>query len=249
MVFLLSSKVEEEFPSIKARPTEIPATLVTILGEKPPLNLKKIKLPKKYFECEQVVLILIDNWGLFECTYFGGLGAGKQLIKLLDVFVLFETKNPYAKLMTDDIFHGGLPEDAFNMIDFLRSRGLSGIAIGRKGDLDGYCGRAEAVYVKNDSEAYTEIVKRLNKFDFISVQFSDFDELYEEYKLAPPEEVLKKLITRTSTWIKLFHDQVKPKTIFCIVGNHGKKELKIEFKGVAAKWKKANAPIAIFMKK
>ena len=249
MVFLLSFKVEAEFPSRKANPTEIPATLVTILGEMPPLNLRKIKLPEKYFDCEQVVLILIDNWGLFECTYFGEMGAGKQLIKLLDVLVLFETKNPFANQMTFEIFHGGLPKGAFNMIDFLRSRGLSGIAIGRKEDLDIYCGRAEAVYVKNDSDAYTEIVKRLNKFDFISVQFSDFDELYQNYRFAPPEEVLKKLISRTSTWIKLFHGQVKEKTVFCIVGNHGKKELKIGFRGVAAKWKKANMPIAIFIRK
>ena len=249
MVFLLSFKVEAEFPSIKVSPTEIPATLVTILGEMPPLNLRKIKLPEKYFECEQVVMILIDNWGLFECTYFGEMGAGKQLVKLLDVLVLFETKNPFANQMTFEIFHGGLPEGAFNMIDFLRSRGLSGIAIGRREDLDIYCGKAEAVYVKNDSEAYTEIVKRLNKFDFISVQFSDFDELYQNYRFAPPEEVLKKLISRTSTWIKLFHEQVKEKTVFCIVGNHGKKELEIGFRGVAAKWKEANMPIAIFIRK
>lgn len=236
---------EEELPTFEGNMTQIPATISRLLGLNPP---KKIPPPIRgveEFGSDHVILAIFDNFGLFECTYY----KPKFLIKSSEAILVLNTEDPHTFNVLNEIVYGSTKKKKFHLMDFLTKGRKHATMIGRAEDLRMFVGKAEAKIAEDDMRTYIEAIKVINRVDFVWLHFLDFEAMYQKYNTRPPEEIAQKLITRTDNWILSLFKQAIPGTLLIVLGDHGRREIRIEYEGKYAKWREASVPIAIMMKK
>jgi len=105
------------FPQVRAQAKEFPATILTLMGidvpdRLPPANLELVQR----FNPRSVVIIMIDNFGLFEAVVY----KPEALIKYMEVLALLETDDPYAIPLINSLLRGPA---AFHLIDYVKNYG------------------------------------------------------------------------------------------------------------------------------
>ena len=83
-----------ELPTYEGYLNQLPATISDILGVAPPPyipeSLTQISEPFKEVGVDRIVLVVLDNFGLFETTYY----KPQNMISNSNALVLLSTKNP-----------------------------------------------------------------------------------------------------------------------------------------------------------
>ena len=94
-----------ELPNFKCYLSQLPATFMSILGAQPTGQIPEAvpELIKRYSGVERIIINLIDNFGLFEITYY----KPEFIISNSDALVLLSTKNPYTLGVLHQIMYGG----------------------------------------------------------------------------------------------------------------------------------------------
>ncbi len=224
--------------------SQMASTFLSAMNIEPPKNIPpKIDLPEK-FVSKRIVAIVIDNFGLLECTYY----KPRFIIGSSEAVITLETANPYTPHVLKEIVSAG-GNSNFNLFSFLSSLGKKTVMIGRKKDLDVIKGGGELRVSDSDNKSYVETVKALNRSDFLWVHFLDFEELYKQYSFQPPKETAQKLILRTDSWVKVLYRQAQPDTLMVVLGTYGRTPAPITYEGKYARWQRASLPIALLIKK
>ncbi len=233
-----------DYLELTAEMTAIPATILKLLKVKVPASLTP-PIGDISLNVDRVVLVMLDNFGLFEYTYY----KPEFLIQACDALVLLETPNPYTEGVLQQIFYGNDQDRKFHLPSFLLKNEKSVAMVGRQDDLNLIAHNEYSIPSTDDMNVYINTVKALNRYDFLSLHFVDFEKLYQKYAFQPPAETLKQLIRRTDKWLKVLYLQSKPGTVFIMLSSHGKHQIDLQIKGKAAQWRLASLPIAIFAKK
>ncbi len=195
----------------------------------------------------KIVIIIIDNFGLFETVVY----KPETLIKNLQLIALLQTNNPYAIPLLTEIIYGATQPTNDNLLRRVHIHGKTATFIGRKEDISIFLPpEISSIECRDDMTTYVQATKVINRQDLILLHFLDFEFLYAQYsRQTPPEKLVQKLITRTDNWIKILYRQAEQNTLFIVIGNHGRHELPLQYEGKLAEWRKANAPVAILFKK
>ncbi|MFX1520691.1 MAG: hypothetical protein ACFFCD_12310 [Promethearchaeota archaeon] len=233
-----------DYLELTAKMTSLPATILKILKVNVPAALPP-PINNISLNVDRVVLIVLDNFGLFEYTYY----KPEFLIQACDILVMFDTPNPYTEGVLRQVFYGDEQKREFHLPSFLLENGKSVAMIGRQDELHMIAHNEYSIPSTDDMNSYIQTVKALNRYDFLSLHFVDFEKLYQQYAFQPPAETLKQLIRRTDKWLKVLYLQSKAATAFIILSSHGKHQIDLQIKGKAAQWRLASLPIAIFSKK
>ncbi|NHK31908.1 MAG: hypothetical protein FK730_11190 [Asgard group archaeon] len=227
--------------NIKA--AQLPSIVLKLLGLARPFYLPaidEIQLPEQ--PIDQVILVIIDNFSLFEIVAY----QPSWMIKNLENLLLIETPDKSQALsepMLKSIFFSK-ESLTFNLMNSLHSNSKNVKAIVREEDvpkvtIDPSLASAE----KSDINIYVKSVKAINRIDFLVIHFSDFDEMYARYSMNPPEDIASKIMRRTDKWLNLFWQQAIAGTALLVIGNDGRKPIEMALSGKAAEWKRANLPI------
>lgn len=235
---------DNNYLELTAKMTAMPATILKLLKVKVPAFLTP-PIDDLTLNVDRVVLIMLDNFGLFEYTYY----KPEFLIQACDALALLDTSNPYTEGVLRQIFYGNDQDKGFHLPSFLSTNGKSVALLGRQDDLNIMAKNAHSIPCTDDMNVYINAVKSLNRYDFLSLHFVDFEKLYQQYAFQPPAETLKQLIRRTDKWLKVLYLQSKSGTVFIVLSSHGKHQIDLQIKGKAAQWRLASLPIAIFSKK
>lgn len=222
---------------------QIPTIIFQLFGFSRPFSLPtvdQITLPSK--PIDQVILIIIDNLSLYEIITY----QPEFMIKNLENLLLIETgskENALSHPMLESIFFSK-ESLTFNLISSLSNNGKSVKVIAREEELskitiDSSFAHAE----KSDVNIYVQAMKAINRCDFLVLHFADLDEMYTRYSMNPPQEVAQKVLRRTDKWLSLFWQQAIEGTTLLVIGNDGKKSIRLNLTGRAADWKRANLPI------
>jgi len=233
-----------DYLELTAKMTAIPATILKILKVTPPTSLPP-PIEGINFNSEHIVLVILDNFGLFEYTYY----KPEFLIQACDALVLLDTQNPYTDSVLKQVFYVTEQFSGFHLPSALIENGKSVAMVGRQEELNTIAHNEYSIPSTDDMNVYINAVKALNRHDFLSLHFIDFEKLYQQYAFQPPAETLKQLIRRTDKWLKVLFMQAKPGSVFIILSSHGKHQIDLQIKGKAAQWRLASLPIAIFSKK
>ncbi|HDD67472.1 MAG TPA: hypothetical protein ENG31_02485 [Candidatus Thorarchaeota archaeon] len=233
------------FPQVRAQAKEFPATILTLMGidvpdRLPPANLELVQR----FNPRSVVIIMIDNFGLFEAVVY----KPEALIKYMEVLALLETDDPYAIPLINSLLRGPA---AFHLIDYVKNYGKFVRVVCRDDDREVFgFDQGYTVTTRDDMATYIESTRHIFKSELLFVHFLDFESLYAQYgHRTPPETLLEKIVRRTDNWIKVLLRQARVGTLFIVVGNHGRHSIPLNYEGKLAEWRKANAPIAIMFQK
>lgn len=208
----------------------------------PPANEEIVKL----FNPKAVIMVMIDNFGLFEAVVY----KPEALIKNLEVLALIETDNPYAVPLINSILRGPLDQQ-FHLMQYVRSQGKFTNVICREDDMNTFgFNSAYTVNPRDDMTTYVESTKKVFRSELLFMHFLDFESLYAQYgHRTPPKTLLEKIVRRTDNWIKVLYRQAREDTLFMIIGNHGRHPIPLNYEGKLAEWRKANSPIAIVLQK
>ncbi|MHA1253170.1 MAG: hypothetical protein ACTSRP_24515 [Candidatus Helarchaeota archaeon] len=228
--------------------TQIPATVLHLLGEAVPETIPSPIGEISNIGIERVVFVILDNFGLFEIV----VHQPEFMINNLESIILLETENPYAMAVMQQIVYGDLERRDFNLFEYLRSRNKSAVMIGREDDIKLFAGGTENIKSSGDMTTWIQASKILNKRDLIWLNFQDFEALYQRsimFKREPPENLIQRLIHRTDKWLLGMFKQSRNNTVFIILGNHGRKKIDMNLTGKYAEWRKASLPIAIICRK
>lgn len=234
------------FPQVRTTAMEFPSTVLKLLGIEVPEGL----LPPNEeilakFDPIAVVLVVIDNFGLFEAVVY----KPEALIKNMEALALLETDDPYAIPLLNNLLRG--PSQDFHLIRYVKQYGKMTQVICREEDMV-ECDFDPAYTVKprDDMATYIEATKHIFKSELLYLHFLDFERLYAQYgHRTPPKTLLEKIVRRTDNWIKVLLRQARVGTLFIIVGNHGRHPIPLDYEGKLAEWRKANAPIAMMFQK
>ena len=234
------------FDSIPGRMENVPATILNLLGFVPPDGIPEaLKLGTSY-QGSQVVCCMIDNFGLFEIVTY----KPEFLVVLFDTLLMLDTTQAWSNSVFTEIMTGSLSNSEFNLFHFLEANGNKTCVIGRSVLTTQVTGSDSVFSVKNDMEGYIQAIKSLNRFDLLFLTFSDFDELHQQFKeRLPPRNLVQKILTRTSNWLKVFHKNAKPDTVFFIIGNHGLRDVDFGYTGEERRKQRASCPVGILAKK
>lgn len=227
--------------NIKA--AQLPSIVLKLLGLGRPFYLPAVdEIQLSEQPIDQVILVIIDNFSLFEIIVY----QPTWMIKNLENLLLIETPNKTAALSESMLKSIFFSKDSltFNLLTSLHSNGKHVKAIAREEDIpniaiDPSLTSAE----KSDIDIYVKSVKAINRVDFLVIHFSDFDEMYARYSMNPPEEIASKIMRRTDKWLNLFWQQAITGTALLVIGNDGRKPIEMALSGKAAEWKRANLPI------
>ena len=242
-----------ELKTIKAYLTQLPATILKILDIEPP----KDSIPQPieqiidmYEGVRRVSINLVDNFGLFEITYF----KPKFMITNSEIMVLLSTKNPYTLGVLHQIMYGGFNAEpnGFHFLRYLKDHGKESCFVARKKDLQRYDGGTRSIPKESDMSTWVESAKAINKYDLSWMHYLDFENLHKQQrrlKQQPPEDLIEKLINRTDKWILSNYKQLRAGSLMIILGDHGRSKLDLEYSGKIAQWREASVPIAIFISK
>jgi len=226
--------------------TQMPATLLSLLGIPPPSRIPpRIEGIPSSLQSKHIIFAIFDNFGLLECTYY----QPKFLIGKSEAILMLETENPYTLHVLKEVVHGN-PNADFNLLNFIAENGRRVTMIERPEDISEIDVRVETKPTDSDNKTYIETVKTLNRTDFLWIHFFDFENLYKQYSFRPPKEITQKLISRTDKWLKVLYKQATPGTLMAVLGTHGRERApEIEYEGKYAEWKRASVPICILIKK
>jgi len=225
----------------------IPSIVCQILNIPVPEELPTLKVPDRFLGAPQLVMIVLDNFGLFEITNF----QPEFLIVLYDQLILLEASSGDAESVINAILTG--KETGESGIEFFHDvsrHGRSVHVIGREKNFSA-CNRQDVMFspVDADAKAYTQAIRSLNRINLILVEFSDLDLTYARYAdVHPPAEIVRKMLGRTSNWLKIIHKQAAKDTVFLVLGNQGTtqtKSLSYGLEGRRADWRRANIPIGL----
>ncbi|MFW9787060.1 MAG: hypothetical protein ACFFE2_11385 [Candidatus Thorarchaeota archaeon] len=234
------------FPQVRTTALEFPATVLALLGIEVPEGLfppNKELLEK--FNPSSVVIIMIDNFGLFEAVVY----KPEALIKNMEALALLDTNDPYALPLIRRLLKGHRPD--FHLLKHAKNFGKTTKVICREEDM-AHCefDPAYTIRPRDDMATYIEATKHIFKSELLYLHFLDFESLYAQYgHRTPPETLLEKIVRRTDNWIKVLLRQARVGTLFIVVGNHGRHPIPLDYEGKLAEWRKANAPIAIMFQK
>jgi len=222
-----------------------PSTVLRLLGIMVPDGLSPANEEVlSRFSPKAVVIVMIDNFGLFEAVVY----KPEALLKNMELLALIDTGDPYAIPLTNAILQG---HTAFHLIRYVKDYGKFAEAICREDDvssigLDG----ANTINVHDDMATYVESTKHISKTDLLFLHFLDFESLYAQYgHRTPPKTLLEKIVRRTDNWIKVLLRQARVGTFFIVIGNHGRHPIPLDYEGKLAEWRSANAPIAMMFQK
>lgn len=234
------------FPQIRTTAMEFPSTILGLLG----LDIPEGFLPPNQeliakFNAKAVVMVVIDNFGLFEAVVY----KPEALIKNMEALALLETDDPYAVPLIQKLLHGNI--QGFHLIDYVRDRGKVTRVICREQDMTDFGFDPNySVNPRDDMATYIESTKHIFKSELLYLHFLDFESLYAQYgHRTPPKTLLEKIVRRTDNWIKVLLRQARDNTLFIVIGNHGRHPIPLNYEGKLAEWRKANAPIAIMFQK
>lgn len=239
--------------STKAYLNQLPATILKILGIKPPLETipKPIdSIVERYKEVERISINLIDNFGLFEITYF----KPRFIITHSEVMVLLSTQNPYTLGVLHQLMFGGfeVEPNGFHFLKYINEHDKESCFVARKKDLKRYDGGTLSKPKDSDMSTWIESARAINKYDLSWMHYLDFENLHKKQQRLQrrtPEELIEKLINRTDKWIKNNYKQLRKGSLMIILGDHGRSKLNFEYSGKIAKWREASVPVAVFISK
>lgn len=234
------------FPQVRTTALEFPSTILGFLGIEVPEGLLPAnqELLQK-FNAKAVVIIVIDNFGLFEAVVY----KPEALIKNMEALAVIETEDPYAVPLINTLLHGPHPD--FHLINYIKSHGKVIRVVCREQDMANFgFGPGYTVNPRDDMATYIESTKHIFKSELLYLHFLDFESLYAQYgHRTPPKTLLEKIVRRTDNWIKVLLRQARDDTLFIIIGNHGRHPIPLDYEGKLAEWRNANAPIAIMFQK
>ncbi|MHA2041878.1 MAG: hypothetical protein ACW975_08445 [Candidatus Thorarchaeota archaeon] len=223
------------FPQVRTSALEFPSTIVKLMGISLPDGMPSpnAELLEK-FNPTAVVIIIIDNFGLFEAVVY----KPEAMIRNLEALALIETSDPYAIPLLTSLLR---PIPGFHLMQLARDYGKSVKLICREDDTE-VLGFDPGITVhKRDDMAKTEL---------LYLHFLDFESLYAQYgHRTPPKTLLEKIVRRTDNWVKVLLKQARVGTLFIVIGNHGRHPVPLDYEGKLAEWRKANAPIAMMFQK
>jgi len=227
--------------SIKA--DQLPSIILKLLDIMKPYHLPAVdEIPKPDKSIDQVILVIIDNFSLFEVITY----QPPFLIKNLDNLLLINTEDKSSSLsgpMLKSMFYSK-ESLTFNLLEALHMSGKHVKAIAREEDLLNITSDKSLFFAEeSDVNIYVKAIKAINRHDLLVLHFSDFDEMYERYSMNPPDEIASKIMRRTDKWLSLFSQQSIDGTVLLVIGNDGKKPIELNLTGRAAAWKRANLPI------
>ena len=222
---------------------QIPSIILKLLGVERPFclpSIDELELPKKIID--QVILVIIDNFSLFEVITYQPM----FMIKNLDYLLLIETESK-AKSLSGPILESTFFSKeslTFNLLSALNDNNKQVKALAREEDSSKISPDFNLIQTESsDVDIYVKGLKLVNRCDLLVLHFSDFDEMYARYSMNPPEEIASKVMRRTDKWLSLFWQQAIDGTALIVIGNDGKKPLQMNLEGRAAEWKRANLPI------
>ena len=240
--------MDEDLHTINAQMTQIPSTILYIFNLPIPEGLPSPVLEIQNNKVERVVLIVLDNFGLFEIV----VHKPEFIINNLESLLLLETANPHTIPVLHQIVYGDLEKEEFNLLKYLNLHNKSTIVIGNGNEVKTFTEGTEMINSSGDMTTWIQGSKILNKRDLIWLNFQDFESLYQRsiiYKKSPPENLIQRLIYRTDKWLLGMFKQLRENSLFIILGNHGKKTIEMNLTGKYAEWRKASLPIAIICRK
>jgi hypothetical protein len=233
------------FPQVHMAAAEFPSTVLRLLGIMIPEGLSPANEDiLSRFSPKAVVIVMIDNFGLFEAVVY----KPEALLKNMELLALIETADPYAIPLTNEVIRGA---NDFHLIRYVKDYGKVTQAICREEDmpsinLDKTC----TIDAHDDMATYVESTKHISKSDLLFLHFLDFESLYAQYgHRTPPKTLLEKIVRRTDNWIKVLLRQARLGTLFVVIGNHGRHPVPLDYEGKLAEWRSANAPIAMMFQK
>ncbi|MHA1902833.1 MAG: hypothetical protein ACXADL_04730 [Candidatus Thorarchaeota archaeon] len=235
------------FPQVRSNALEFSSTVLRLLGVEVPLGLSppNEELLSK-FNPKSIVIVMIDNFGLFEAVVY----KPEALIKNLEALALIETEDPYTIPLTNQLLHGS-NVGGFHLFDHAKKLGKFTHVICREDDREVFnFDPSYTVTPRDDMASYIESTKFIFRSELLYVHFLDFESLYAQYgHRTPPKTLLEKIVRRTDNWIKVLLRQARVDTLFIVVGNHGRHPIPLDYEGKLAEWRQANAPIAIMFQK
>ena len=239
---------DDELPTFTGTTEQIPATIISLLGLQSP---DIIPPPIEGFltkPVERIVFVILDNFGLFEITVY----KPEFVIRESKALLLLETPNPYTLDILHSFIHGDPSLKDFHLMNFLQDKGKSSTMIGQENDLQVFAGPAEKVPTSGDMTTWVQGSKMLNRSVFLSLHFLDFENLYKrsiQFKRTPPENLISRLILRTSKWLTGMFKQLRQNSMMFILGTHGRTKIEMSYTGKFAEWRKASLPIGVLMTK
>jgi hypothetical protein len=242
-----------ELQTKKVYLTQLPATIIKLLGVNPPSEVippPVEEIVKNYEGIKRISINLIDNFGLFEITFY----KPKFMITNSESMLLLSTKNPYTLGVLHQLMFGGfeVEPDGFHFLKYLNENERKTCFVGREKDLKRYDGGTYSVAKDSDMSTWVESAKKINNYDLSWMHYLDFENLYKQQqrlKRRTPEELIEKLITRTDKWILSNYKQLRNNSLMIIIGDHGRSKLDLEYSGKVAQWREASVPVAIFISK
>ncbi|TFG05493.1 MAG: hypothetical protein EU536_01955 [Promethearchaeota archaeon] len=239
---------DDELPTFGGTIGQIPATIIELYGLTPPEIIPKGIEQLNLEPVSQVVLVILDNFGLFEITVY----KPEFVIRESKYLLLLETTNPYTEDILQSLIHANFSSQEFHLLEFLQNGGKTTTMIGQESDLKTFAGPAEKVITTGDMTTWVQGSKLLNRADFLSLHFLDFENLYKrslQFKRTPPENLISRLILRTSKWLTGMFKQLRKNSVMFILGTHGRTKIEMSYTGKFAEWRKASLPIGVLMTK
>jgi len=238
--------------SIKCYLNQFPSTIIELLGIQYPEFLPEpvSDVLDMYKGVNRVSLSLLDNFGLFELSFF----KPEFMITNSEAMLLLSTRNPYTLGVFHQIMYGGfeVEPNGFHLLRYLNEHGKKSCFIARKKDLERYSGGTHSIPKDTDMSTWVESAKTINNFELSWMHYLDFENLHKQQqalKQRTPEDLIEKLILRTDKWILSNYKQLRNNSLLIILGDHGRVKLDLEYSGKIAQWREASVPIAILMRK
>ena len=133
-----------ELQTLKCYLSQVPATIIQLLGINPPLDtISEPVQPiiEMYEGIDRISINMIDNFGLFEITYH----KPQFMITNSEVMLLLSTKNPYTLGVFHQLMFGGfeIEPNGFHLLRYLNDNGRKSCFIARKKDLRRYDGLSQ----------------------------------------------------------------------------------------------------------
>jgi hypothetical protein len=231
----------------------MPASLLSLLQVAPPAHIPganpRIMEMFSEVQLKRIIIVMIDNFGLFEITYF----KPEFVIGATNALLLLATQNPYTLGVYHQLMFGGFEYEpqGFHFLKYLNATSHSTMLIGRKKDVSRYAGGTPSSVAETDNMAWTQAIQHINRTNLTWVHFLDFESVHRrrQYQESSMEELMQKLITRTDRWIKTMHSQLRPGSLMIVLGDHGRYRLDFNYQGKIAEMRAASVPLALLMYK
>jgi hypothetical protein len=245
---------QQEMPTLEGLLTSLPATILQLLNIESPSHIPPPIQPILDIfgsrGVDRIVIEEIDNFGLFEITYY----KPEFLISTANALCLLSTNNPYTLGVFHQMMFGGFEYEpnGFHLLKHIQAQGKSSVFVGRERDIKRYDGGTPSIAKTNDMSVWIEAAKVINRHQLSWLHWLDFEELYRSKKrtgASNPEELIQKLIKRTDKWILANYKQLRSKSLMIIIGNHGRYKIDLNYQGKVAEWRKASVPLALFLYK